>query len=161
MRISERADGVVVTGTLVGGGEVRDHGFFYEIALDSDWTFRALSLRRTDGDVLTLRLDDGRWRDGGGERPDLEGCVDIDLSGSPLTNTLPIRRLDLETGVPRRLDMAYVELAQMSVTRDGQIYTRLAPDRFRYQAADGGFEAEIVVDGDGLVLDYPPLFTRA
>lgn len=48
----------------------------------------------------------------------------------------------------------------MTVHRDGQIYTKLADNRFRYQSADGDFQAEITVDQDGFVVSYPPLFEK-
>jgi hypothetical protein len=42
-----------------------------------------------------------------------------------------------------------------------QAYTRLADQRYRYESLDGsGFSAELAVDADGLVLDYPGLFRR-
>ena len=31
---------------------------------------------------------------------------------------------------------------------------------FRYEAVDGSFAADITVDADGLVVDYPSLFVR-
>ena len=37
-----------------------------------------------------------------------------------------------------------------------QRYQRLAPDRWRFST--DGFEAELLVDPDGLVLDYGGLF---
>ena len=43
---------------------------------------------------------------------------------------------------------------------DRQIYTRLDEHRFRYEAADGSFTAEIAIDEDGFVTEYPGLFTR-
>ena len=41
-----------------------------------------------------------------------------------------------------------------------ELFTRLDDSHFRYQATDGSFERVIKVDDDGLVLDYPGLFTR-
>ena len=86
----------------------------------------------------------------------------IDISGTPFTNTLPIRRnRDWVIGEPRRFNMAWVPLDTLEPFQDGQIYTPLGDNRWRYQAADGSFEAEILVDDDGLVVDYPGLFRRA
>jgi hypothetical protein len=44
---------------------------------------------------------------------------------------------------------------------DRQVYRCLeAETRYRYEAFDGSFSADITVDDDGLVVDYPPLFHR-
>ena len=46
--------------------------------------------------------------------------------------------------------------------RDRQLYTCVeAGTRYAYQSGDGSFRADILVDEDGLVLDYPPLFQQA
>ncbi len=91
-----------------------------------------------------------------------DGCIDIDLAGTPFTNTLPIRRLGLtpESGTVQ-LDMLYVPFNSFRPLRDSQRYTCLKEDKlYRYAAADRTFTAELPVDEDGLVTDYPTLFQR-
>jgi uncharacterized protein len=136
-------------------------GWFYEMTLAPDWTFRHIAITRTDGAWWTLTVDGkGNWRDDKGLRPDLDGCIDIDLSGSPFTNTLPILRVPLEIGVPQNFTMAWISLDALTVKPHRQIYTALGGNRYRYENGDGSFSAELVVDDDGLVLDYPTLFAR-
>ena len=49
--------------------------------------------------MLHLESDgEGHWQENGKDRPDLHGCIDIDIQATPFTNTLPIRRLGLKTG---------------------------------------------------------------
>ncbi|GAA1972113.1 putative glycolipid-binding domain-containing protein [Isoptericola halotolerans] len=133
----------------------------YAVELDASWTFAALSLRSSDGRTLELAHDDGQWRADGSARPDLAGAVDIDLAFSPFTNTLPIRRLDLAVGESAAIVTAYVDPESFTVTIDPQRYTRLAAERYLYESRDSDFRREIAVDDDGLVVDYPGLFTRA
>jgi hypothetical protein len=96
------------------------------------------------------------------EDPDLlYGAFDVDLGGSPLTNTLPIRRLDLaraENGVAHRLSVAWVLLPSLEVVQADQIYTSLGPGKIRY--AGETFSADLVIDDDGFVIDYPGLALR-
>ena len=89
-------------------------------------------------------------------------CIDIDLAGTPFTNTLPIRRLNLtRRSGTAKLRMLYVPFDSFEPTVDGQHYTCLEDGRlYRYQAEDGSFTADLPVDEDGLVLDYPTLFRR-
>jgi hypothetical protein len=56
--------------------------------------------------------------------------------------------------------MLYIPFDDFVPRLDRQIYTCLAPRLFRYQAAERSFEAELPVDEDGLVVDYPSLFER-
>ena len=139
------------------------YGLFYKIKLDEAGHVRTARLERTDGKVLELFSDGGgNWSDDRAEPlPDLRGCIDIDISASPLTNSLPLWRCDWIIDQPQRFVMAWINVDTLTVQRDEQLYTRLSETSFRYQSADGGFDRVLTVDSDGLVLDYPGLFTRA
>ncbi|HEX5502042.1 MAG TPA: putative glycolipid-binding domain-containing protein, partial [Thermomicrobiales bacterium] len=107
----------------------------------------------------------GHWTAADGATPpDLAGCLDVDIRVTPFTNTLPIRRLGLRPGESAELAVAYLALPALAVTRERQRYTCLAagPDGglYRYESLPGGFRADLSVDADGLVLDYPGLFRR-
>jgi hypothetical protein len=163
-QITEWDDAIRVRSTVIGDKDGTAYGIHYDMTLDPDWTFRSVTLQRMDGVVKVLSSDrEGNWVDGFGHPlPELTGCIEIDLSGTPFTNTLPIRRnRDWVNGESRRFDMAWVPLDILEPFRDGQIYTPLGGGKWRYQSADGSFEATIAVDEDGLVLDYPGLFRRA
>src|SRR5262249_52267104 len=90
------AEGIVLA-SQAGGG----FGATYRIECDRSWRVRMTSVRLIGVETAIELTSDGagRWRDGhGGELPDLDGAVDLDLSATPFTNTLPIRRLDLMEG---------------------------------------------------------------
>jgi hypothetical protein len=112
---------------------------------------------------ITLRREsDGTWSDQAGPRPDLNGCTDVDISTSPLTNTLPIRRLDLADGKIADLRVAYIDVPSLQVTAEHQRYTALWHEArtagYRYES--GSFRADLTVDEHGLVTNYPDLWTR-
>lgn len=111
-----------------------------------------------DGRRLELWRDGDDWLLHDKVAEHLAGCVDLDLSGSPFTNTLPIRRLNWPVGTSRTLRMAYVPFDTLVPVADGQIYTCLTPSSFRYQSEDGTFEQTLSVDADRLVTKYPTLF---
>lgn len=160
--ISDRGDAINVRSALIGTNDARPFAVHYELQIDPGWVVRQAFFQRMDGATFALRSDgQGKWAEGDGmPRPDLAGCIDIDISRTPVTNTLPMRRLAWQPNVPQRLEMAWVALDTFSVHRDGQIYTWLGGDRWRYQAADGSFDAIIVVDEDRLVVSYEGLFER-
>jgi hypothetical protein len=159
--IRETADGIVAASTVIGTFEGFAYGARYEVRLAPDWTFRALRLERTDGAALALDCENGAWSMNGAPAPQFAGCIDIDISATPFTNTLPIRRVPFEPRAPRRFDMAWVPLDSLAPFVDGQIYTMRDATHFRYEAADGSFEAELTLDRDGFVLHYPGLYERA
>jgi hypothetical protein len=138
----------------------------YRLICDGDWRTRTASFRLDqNGSGRSLELaregEDG-WRVDGAPRADLAGTFDIDIAATPLTNTMPVRRAGLVAQQPRTLRFAYVRVPELSVAPMEQEYTRLdaadPPRRFRYRSP--GFEAEVAVDADGLVEDYPPGWRR-
>jgi hypothetical protein len=159
------ADGIVAESVLIGeDSDGVPYGVHYRIVCDTNWVVMSLELDNVDGRSVRLRSDGrGAWTDASGAGlPALDGCIDIDLAGTPFTNTLPIRRLSPapEAGAVA-MTMVYIPFDTFAPTVDGQVYRCLETERlYRYEAADHSFTADITVDQDGLVVDYPTLFTR-
>jgi uncharacterized protein len=104
------------------------------------------------------------WQADGQPRPDLDGCIDIDIDCTPLTNTLPIRRLSWAPGATHDLSVAFVSVPDLTVRAVSQRYTLVEPRLYWYQSgafrAFRAFRADLPVDGDGFVLDYPGFWAR-
>lgn len=162
LTISASPEAVQARAVVVGERGGRPYGVTYEVILDRDFTTRSFAVTATDGRRLALnRGVEGPWQDALGRRLDaLEGCVDLDLAGSPFTNALPIRRERWRPGERRPFSMLYVPFDTFEPRVDRQVYTCLSDRLFRYEAADRTFATELPVDDDGLVIDYPTLFTR-
>jgi len=164
LSLAPAAAGILAHGVIVGDRGGVPYGVTYRASFDASWTTLSLDLEATDGRDLHLRSDGrGRWSDADGNRlAAFDGCIDIDLAGSPFTNTLPIRRINPapEAGVVE-FQMLYVPFTTFAPAVDGQRYLCVEPGRhYRYEAADRSFAADIAVDDDGLVVDYPTLFHR-
>lgn len=156
----------------------------YELRTNADWVTAHFDVSAEGaGWARTLRLElaAGRWRATtseqgnldavlaaagharaglpGTEDPDLlYGAFDVDLTGSPLTNTLPIRRLNLlhaDRGVAHRINVVWVLAPSLEVVQADQIYTPLGEGVIRF--ATETFSADLIVDDDGFVADYPTL----
>ncbi|WP_020180653.1 putative glycolipid-binding domain-containing protein [Methylopila sp. M107] len=156
-------DRLVARGAVVGSRGGTPYGVYYRIDMTHGWGVREVAIGAADGRGLHLLTDGkGHWATGNGEPlPALAGCVDVDLAGTPFTNTLPIRRRIWSKGERAELKMAYIPFDTFEPAPDGQTYACLEPGRrFLYQASDRSFEAELAIDDDGFVTDYPSLFTR-
>ncbi|MBX0299039.1 putative glycolipid-binding domain-containing protein [Cryobacterium sp. 1639] len=92
----------------------------------------------------------------------VDGALDCDIALCPATNTMPIRRLGLLNGNVQEtsLVMAWIEVPSLRVFRSDQVYAASMPGRVRFRSASGDFHAELTVDSDGIVIDYPGLATR-
>lgn len=154
-----RADSFVLLQLDEGLAQLR-----YTLACDSAWRTERIDLALTIGTVerkLNLSRDgQGNWAANGASRPELAGCFEIDLAATPLTNTLALRRLGLEPGVPKTMRAAYLTVPALQVRVDEQEYTKLSPTKFRYRGLSTDFEAEVTNDADGIVVDYPPGWKR-
>ncbi len=154
--LQQTASGWRLWGQVVASYETRPIEVSYDIDLDPGWLTRAVVVeadRLADPRRLELvRESDGRWKVDGSPRPDLEDCTDIDLSVSPSTNTLPIRRLHLEVGQVASVQVAWVRFPGLQVDPAWQRYQRIAASEWRFSA--DGFAAELVVDEDGMVVTY-------
>lgn len=135
----------------------------YRISIDAGWLTRrvevALAGREDD---LILEADGmGRWMMNGQPMSVLDGVLEPDLSVSPFTNTLPVKRLRLAKGESAEICTAYVHVPTLEVFPDPQRYTCLEEGRrYLYESLDSDFRREIAFDGHGLVTDYPGLFRR-
>ncbi len=164
----EMYDGLVADGLVLGVTEGRPFRVAYEVHCDVSWRVRAVRVGVPSSELPEVDLladGEGNWTMPDGRAvPELEGCIDVDISVTPFTNTLPIRRLDLAPTESAEVSVAYVEGTELQAWPEPQRYTCLEKsDRgglYRFLSLDGGFTADLPVDADGLVLDYPGLFRR-
>jgi hypothetical protein len=135
----------------------------YVLRISPTWQVRQFLLfRDMEEPDLWLGTDGhAHWGEiNGARRPELDGCIDVDLPCTPFTNTLPIRRVPLDIGQSLDLTAVYIDVETLDVQPDRQRYTRLDTHRWRFEQPDTGFVEEFDVDRHGLVRDYPSLFRR-
>jgi hypothetical protein len=163
-----RADGITADGLVVVQFDSAPLRLRYTVRCEGTWRVREASLaldRGGERSTIEIRRDDlDHWIVDGAARPDLDGCTEIDIMATPFTNTLPIRRLSLAPDAATPLRVVYVRIPDLSIEAIDQEYTRLdpaePPGRFRYRSLVSGFTAELAVDRDGIVQDYPGIWHR-
>jgi len=166
--IEATGSGVRVEGYVTALEEGDTWAAEYLLVLDADWGTRSVRVRsRTLDGKRELELErdaTGGWRVNGAAAPELDGCLDVDLEASAFTNALPVHRLALPVGGEADVPAAYVRARDLSVEVLEQRYARLPDDgdrlRFHYSSRAFAFEAELVYDASGLVIDYPGIAVR-
>jgi hypothetical protein len=160
--------GWLVDGTTAAVEDAYTWIVTYSIQLDAAWDTRSalITARTTSGSRQTVLESDGkgRWHVDGNGADHLDGCLDIDLESSAMTNALPVHRLGLAVGGRAEAPAAYVRALDLSAERLEQTYVRIADEaahqRYRYVAPAFNFTCSLVYDESGLVLDYPGIATR-
>jgi hypothetical protein len=179
--VNLESDGMRATGTQLGMSPFPYH-LEYELDAAEGYVTRSLQAEAT-GETWTRRLrlsrdGEGRWRcetevEGdaglpppGGAVEDLEGALDCDIAFSPLTNLMPVRRNALHEG-PGQVDlmMAWVSVPDLGLHPSRQRYEHIGRDsngaKVQFKELEGdGFEADLVLDRDGLIVVYPQLARR-
>ena len=175
---------------LAAGGTsvTEDYTATWTLTTSTGWVTRRFSIQvQAPGWSRSLELtrsSDGKWSaetevsgDAGLPAPGitdpraLDSAQDVDLALCPLTNTMPVLRLDLlNSAAPvddTPLTMAWVEMPSLRVLPSNQVYSQVsAYDDARgygvvlYSSATRDFTAELTVDADGAVLNYPRLAVR-
>jgi uncharacterized protein len=166
---SGREGGWRIDGTTAAIEDGQTWVVSYSIEVDPAWVTRSAHVtgRTAAGLRETLLESDGagRWVIDGEPAPDLDGCMDVDLESSAMTNTLPVHRLDLQPGARADAPAAYVRALTLTAGRLDQVYERIADEaayrRYDYAAPAFGFTARLVYDENGLVVDYPGIALRA
>lgn len=172
--VTEGETGVVVDGYSVALVEGVPSRTSYRLRLGANYEVRRVELNHfavVEGSGsatrrITLETDgEGSWT--GQDRfsiHEFDGCLDVDISITPYTNTLPIRRIGFEPGQAETIKVVWLKVPEMQAVYCEQRYTCLewseSGGRFTYEGLDTGYTNEIIVDGNGVVIEYPDLFKR-
>ena len=167
----ERTDGVGLERTVfeaTGGGHrisgttllISDgtpHEIRFSVVTDVSWRTLTVGAHvQSSGSDRRLALSadgEGSWSVSDSPLIELYGAIDIDLSWTPSTQTLAIRRLGLDVGQTAETTVAWIDFPGHDIARVTQTYTRLAEDRYRLE--HGGSSGDVVVDDGGIVVDHP------
>lgn len=156
--------GPVVQATVIGTEDGKIYKTDYVIKCNEKWHTLALDLSCYYDDILSehqLRGDGmGNWILDGKEAGMLKGCLDIDISQTPFTNSLFINRVKLQEGSMQECNLIYIDVLQRELKVKPQQYTRLSRYQYRFANVPNDFKALISVDDNGIVTDYEGLFLR-
>lgn len=137
----------------------------YVVHTDREWQTSEARVRgwrgRSEIDLRLRRDSAGAWTLNDVPCPAVQGCVDLDLSFTPATNLLPLRRLALVAGQSAEVRSAWLEWPEVRLTPLVQRYVRRSGTEYEYEADLSGaepFRALLRVQPEGWVLDYAGLW---
>ena len=91
----------------------------YAIEVDAAWATRSAAIRgRSAGGFCSALLEadgTGPWLVDGKPARHLDGCLDVDLAASAMTNALPVRRMGLPVSGRAAAPAAYVRAVGLAV----------------------------------------------
>lgn len=158
------ASGVDINSVIVGTYEGGIYRVDYHIKTNPGWEteYVQITSRYSNREQYYRLTSDGagNWIVDGRRIDQFDGCIDVDIAVTPFTNTLPINRLRLQTRETKHIRVIYFDLLQQQVRPVDQVYKRISEEKYHYENVPNDFEADITVDENGLVVDYPSLFTR-
>lgn len=158
--LTEKPEGIFIKSTI--NNHEKHFTIKYTLNCEPSWKIRNLNLELVETrEMIKLESDGhGNWSNDSRVLTKLHGAIDIDISATPFTNTLTIRRLKLRKKQRAEIAVVYVAIPELSIDIDQQRYTCLSKHTFLFEQISGSFSQKIEVDKDGLVISYPGLFKR-
>ena len=147
---------------FIGGGLIHGSNFNirYRVHMDLNWRILQVTIEEVDRRWLSLKIsrgEDDLWYNRFGiELTALAGCQELDISVTPFTNSIAIRKVT--NGMQRRFKVIYIRVPEFDFDVVEQVYTPLGLGRFKYENLTSKFSAELLVDEFGLIADYPGQF---
>jgi uncharacterized protein len=158
-KLMHATEGWHIAGTAVLKHEEQPCLLNYYIECDERWETKTTRVDGWVGNrIISVEVavnPDRQWSLNGEECEEVAGCIDVDLNFSPVTNLLPIRRLNLGMNKQDRVRAAWLRFPSFRLEPLEQIYRRLSNSTYRYESAGGKFVRELRVDDVGMVTLYP------
>jgi hypothetical protein len=157
--------GAELRGMAVFHDEGGPTALHYNVRCDNEWRTTEATVDGWCGartvELRVRRTQAGSWTLNGVPCPAVAGCIDLDLSFTPATNLLPLRRLDLAVDQAAEVRSAWLEWPAAVLTPLIQHYARRSVAEYDYEADLPGtakFVGVLRVEPRGWVLDYAELW---
>ena len=155
-------EAIAFNGHLTGVSADLPFAINYSVKTDLQWITKQVTVNDLlhPGNSIDLKADGkGKWLRNDENFSNADGCLDIDLSFSAFTNTLPIKRINWNAGTAHHIQVLYIDIPDIKVSRTEQFYECLGENNFLFKATTA-FQAEIKVDANGMVEHYPGIAKR-
>ena len=117
--LDERPGEILAEAAIIGAAGDEAFAARYRIQCDGSWRARKIEIAQIGNDRLLALASDGagKWVDKSNSAiSPISGAIDVDISITPFTNTLPIRRLNLQKGQSAEILAVYIQVPGLAVT---------------------------------------------
>ncbi|EFK33282.1 Uncharacterized protein conserved in bacteria [Chryseobacterium gleum] len=152
-----------VESKIIGCHKDKIYALNYKILSDKDWNVQDFLIESEINTVkrtFSGKRNQNHWKINGVVHSEFNNFKFIDISLTPFTNTLPINNLKLSENGSQNIDVIYIDVLNHHIRPVQQQYTRTAVNKYLYENIETDFKAEISVDENGLVINYPELFEK-
>ncbi len=159
--IAQQGDGWAISSTIAGTFEENLFKIDYNLHANNQWQILSATIQTFIEDTKTnfqLEKTGDTVLLNGNAYKGFNNISYIDISLTAFTNTLPINGLHLKNGETRVIDVIYFDIFEKKVSAEKQFYTRVSSDHYIFETFDKSFKADLDIDEDGLVTNYPGLF---
>ena len=157
-------NGADISSFVSGRHDTCHYEVTYRLKTNRLWETLSLTVQsQLNGAAMFTDLESdgkGNWLLNGERNESFTGCIDVDISVTAFTNSLPINRLRLREQASAEIRVLYIDILEQRILPVYQKYTKLSKNKYKYENVPNDFEALISVDEAGLVTDYPELFKR-
>ncbi|MTI01337.1 putative glycolipid-binding domain-containing protein [Roseibium sp. RKSG952] len=157
--LSQLDSGWILVGQAIWHDSSIDHCLTYDVRCDPDWHSLSADVGGEFGGrdiALRLHRTAEGWFLNDKLQENTAECIDLDLSFTPATNLLPLRRLGLRNTASAPVKAAWLKPDLASIAQLDQIYSCLSQELVRYSSTN--FEADLQVHSSGFVTHYPELW---
>lgn len=158
-----QGESIIVRGHITGEEEGMPYYSSYILHANMQWEVQSISVIVKSHQTVELffeKKQDGWFDNNGMALPSLKDCIDIDISLTPFTNTLPVRRLQMPGGTTQEITVLYFKLPEGEFYPMRQSYTNIDDRFYKYENIDGEYAAVLEMDEDGMVVYYPGRWQR-
>jgi hypothetical protein len=157
-------DNIEVNGQITGQGLGKLLNVNYQLDINKQWEIQSVKIDLQSDFSFSIYLHKNKEKQWTNEKGEiisrLNNCTDIDITLTPFTNTLPINRLNLAIGESKEIEVVYFDLPTQNFNPSKQRYTNLGNGIYKYESLASGFTANLKVDSEGIVLNYPGIWHR-
>lgn len=162
--VDTNKQGTEIKSTIVGTYQHTIYKVEYRLKTNKNWEIIFVDIKaqlKNKAKHFIFAADSkGNWTMSGKPAKRFKGCIDVDITLTPFTNSLPINRLKLNTGESHQIKVLYFDLLELKVKSVNQKYIKCSKTKYKFENVPNDFEAVLKIDKIGLVDQYPGLFKR-
>jgi hypothetical protein len=160
-RLEEDQNGWTLLGTSIFRHQFGPASLSYSLKCDSRWNTLSARIRGIAGNqhIDYLVSHEGEsWTLNGDIVPGLGHLVDLDLSFTPATNLVQLRRVPIPEKEPVQLSVAWLDIDTGKLSELQQTYELRAEMQVWYEAPSVGYKGMLVLEPNGFIRRYPNLW---